>query len=115
MCQAHTISNAISTISYDLPIPDVLLSHSIGHIEQKGDPKTCQKDGKGISVSFAKLPVSTESQQISRHSMLKAACFLPSLQAMTLTALRFRSRPRRSHQTGCAAALLVGFQAVKDL
>ena len=39
----------------------------------------------------------------------------PALKAMTLTALRFRSHPRRSHQTGCAAALLVGFQAVKDL
>ena len=31
---------------------------------------------KRISVSFAKLPVSTESQQISRHSGLKAACFV---------------------------------------
>ena len=36
----------------------------------------------------------------------------PALKAMTLTALWFRSRPRRSHQTGCAAALLVGYQAV---
>ena len=45
----------------------------------------------------------------------KLHVFFPLLQAMTLTALRFRSRPRRSHQTGCAAALLVGYQAVKDL
>ena len=42
----------------------------------------------------------------------ESCMFKPSLKAMTLTALRFRSRPRRSHQTGCAAALLVGFQAV---
>ena len=73
MWQAHTISNAISTISYDLPNPDVLLSHSIGHIEQKGDPKTWQKDVCFICKAGGAHWVSAN---ITTHSGLKAACFV---------------------------------------